>query len=83
MKDNFFSAYRHFKERERDRGALLAKERIYWALEAIRANDTLDKEKFVEACKAAPQLQHESFAGSLPVTRRHLELIRCILREGL
>eukprot|EP00973_Karenia_brevis_P075123 10436163-Karenia_brevis.AAC.1 len=42
MKDIFYCAYRDFKSKAEHRGALLAKEGIFLALQAIRANDTED-----------------------------------------
>ena len=61
IKDMFFSAYDHYKNHTNSRGALLAKERMFWSLEALRANDMLDVKPFLKASEAAPQLQHSSF----------------------
>ena len=83
MKDIFFSAFTSYKERRRKNGTLLAKECVIWALEAIRANDSMDMKMFLEASSAAPQLQHESFKGCLPITHDHKDMIRDVLKHGL
>ena len=83
MKDIFYSAYERYKNQVNNRGACLAKERIYWSLQAIRASEALDFKLFLQAMEAAPQLKHDSFSGQLPVSADHLALIRCVLQEAL
>jgi exonuclease III len=82
-KDIFYSAFDHYKNHQRCRGALLAKERIFHATEALRANATLNLEAFLKALESAPQLQHESFTGGVPVEIVHVEHIRNVLQEAL
>ena len=83
VKDIFYSAYAEFRDHANHRGALLAKERIYWALQAIRASDTNNLHLFLKAVEAAPQLQHDSFTGQLPIAYTHLALIRGVLQDAL
>jgi hypothetical protein len=83
MKEIFFSAYEHYKKDMKSRGALFAKERIFWSLEAIRASDMLDIRSFLKASEASPQLQHSSFSGQLPISSDHLASIRVVLRDAL
>jgi hypothetical protein len=83
MKSIFRHAYTLFQDKNNIRGARLAKERIFWSLQCLRACDGENLADVKKAIKAAPQLGHQSFCGKLPLEQNHILHIRQVLQEAL
>ena len=83
VKDIYRHAYSVYQENQKNRGARFSKEKVFWSLQAIRASDCGDLELYTAAIRAAPQLQHDSFQGVLPISPGALAHTREIVREAL
>ena len=70
-------------EIRRNRGAVCAKERIHWAIKALRAHYLRQDLKFEEAINAAPQLKLDNGDAKVPADPNHLAHIRRVLKLSL
>ena len=83
MKDIMYCAYNQYRESATSKESSPVQERIFWALQALRANDCEDIQLFISALGSVPELKHPSFSGVVPITEVHVASIRRMLREAL